>query len=180
MVWYAIDNQIIIIGGTTITMNKLLQRSTSGFTIVELLIVIVVIGILAAITIVSYTGITSNAYQKTALSNAQSVKSVVDTIYADTGNMPTSTATITGYSGYSKLPSGVSLIATAGTFSAPDGSKAFVGFSSGGVCIGVAPQGATLTASTLVPNVQWAYAGTATAGTATMNAGNTAVTLTCS
>ena len=32
-----------------------------GFTIVELLVVIVVIGILAAITIVSYTGITQKA-----------------------------------------------------------------------------------------------------------------------
>ncbi|PIQ71162.1 hypothetical protein COV88_01465 [Candidatus Saccharibacteria bacterium CG11_big_fil_rev_8_21_14_0_20_41_19] len=36
-------------------------RTSSGFTIVELLVVIVVIGILAAITIVSYTGITQKA-----------------------------------------------------------------------------------------------------------------------
>lgn len=36
-------------------------RSSFGFTIVELLVVIVVIGILAAITIVSYTGITNRA-----------------------------------------------------------------------------------------------------------------------
>ena len=39
--------------------NKL--RKTSGFTIVELLIVIVVIGILAAITIVAYNGIQNRA-----------------------------------------------------------------------------------------------------------------------
>ena len=37
------------------------MNSNSGFTIVELLIVVVVIAILAAITIVSYNGITSNA-----------------------------------------------------------------------------------------------------------------------
>ena len=39
------------------------QRSRAGFTIVELLIVIVVIGILAAITIVAYSGIQSRAQQ---------------------------------------------------------------------------------------------------------------------
>jgi len=37
------------------------MRKNSGFTIVELLVVIVVIGILAAITVVSYTGVTSRA-----------------------------------------------------------------------------------------------------------------------
>ncbi|HZJ34650.1 MAG TPA: prepilin-type N-terminal cleavage/methylation domain-containing protein, partial [Candidatus Angelobacter sp.] len=45
------------------TSPKLRRTSLvqSGFTIVELLVVIVVIGILAAITIVSYTGISQRA-----------------------------------------------------------------------------------------------------------------------
>jgi general secretion pathway protein G len=50
-------------------MNKGSSSNSSGFTIVELLVVIVVIGILAAITIVSYTGITKRAAEATLKSD---------------------------------------------------------------------------------------------------------------
>jgi len=43
------------------SLNKLKYGLNRGFTIVELLVVIVVIGILAAITVVSYTGISQKA-----------------------------------------------------------------------------------------------------------------------
>ena len=46
------------------------RQKDSGFTIVELLVVIVVIGILAAITIVSYTGITARANLSAAQQSA--------------------------------------------------------------------------------------------------------------
>lgn len=52
-------------------MAKHINRS--GFTIVELLIVIVVIAILAAISLVAYNGITNRAKDSAALSNAQQV-----------------------------------------------------------------------------------------------------------
>ena len=49
------------------------KQLSSGFTIVELLIVVVVIAILAAITIVSYNGITSRANTASAQSAANTV-----------------------------------------------------------------------------------------------------------
>ena len=61
-----------------------------GFTIVELLIVVVVIAILAAITIVSFNGITQRSKQTTVLSdasnaaNAMEVDNVTDGSYAGT------------------------------------------------------------------------------------------------
>ena len=52
--------------------NSFLKRNRSGFTIVELLIVIVVIGILAAITIVAYNGIQNRAKDTQTASALQS------------------------------------------------------------------------------------------------------------
>ena len=92
------------------------RRKDYGFTIVELLVVIVVIGILAAITIVSYTGITQRAKGSTTQSNANSVLQVVSVYTADSsgGNgtyAATASALTTALASYtaSKLPSGVTV-----------------------------------------------------------------------
>lgn len=90
-------------------------RKDRGFTIVELLVVIVVIGILAAITMVSYTGVTAKANTTKALSNAQSAATVAQVYYADSGTWPaTAAAFATGYTGgsgaTSKMPTGVTVV----------------------------------------------------------------------
>ncbi len=62
-------------------------KKERGFTIVELLVVIVVIGILAAITIVSYTGITAKA-------NAAATKQMASNIIAKAGIYQTEGSTL--------------------------------------------------------------------------------------
>ena len=61
-----------------------------GFTIVELLVVIVVIGILAAITIVSYTGLSSKANVSSLQSDLSSAKKQLALYYIDHSAYPDS------------------------------------------------------------------------------------------
>jgi len=97
-------------------------KKERGFTIVELLVVIVVIGILAAITIVSYTGITAKANTTKALSNAQSAQTVVEIMAADnSGSYPITAASIGTYSGTTKLPAGISVVAGGTTIDSANG-----------------------------------------------------------
>ncbi|MFZ2126158.1 MAG: type II secretion system protein [Candidatus Microsaccharimonas sp.] len=73
-------------------------QAQKGFTIVELLIVIVVIGILAAITLVSYNGITSRANAASAKATAATVQKKAELYQADgpTGKYPFAAADFTG------------------------------------------------------------------------------------
>lgn len=69
------------------TMHK---RNTisAGFTIVELLIVIVVIGILAAISIVAFTGIQSRGYDSAIQSDLNNFAKKIELAAADSGLYP--------------------------------------------------------------------------------------------
>ena len=57
--------------------NSLKRLKSTGFTIVELLIVIVVIGILAAVSVVAYNGVQKNALDKAVLSDVEGVSGEV-------------------------------------------------------------------------------------------------------
>ena len=69
-----------------------IERSKrSGFTIVELIIVIVVIGILAAISLVSYSGIKQRAENSTIAESASTFRGVVQIASLQNVNLPAGT-----------------------------------------------------------------------------------------
>ncbi len=72
------------------------NQKNRGFTIVELLIVIVVIGILAAITIVAYNGITNRANKTNAESAAANTLKKAEAYNAELSVFPTAPANLTG------------------------------------------------------------------------------------
>lgn len=59
------------------------KQKQTGFTIVELLIVVVVIAILAAITVVAYNGVTQNARVSTAKSDLSNLNKVLRILETD-------------------------------------------------------------------------------------------------
>ena len=73
---------------------KQLQKSQKGFTIVELLIVVVVIAILAAITIVAYNGIQTRANNSAAESSVNTMVKKLSAYYSLSGTYPTATTTV--------------------------------------------------------------------------------------
>jgi prepilin-type N-terminal cleavage/methylation domain-containing protein len=91
------------------------RQQERGFTIVELLIVIVVIGILAAITIVAYSGITARANSTKAQTNASNAQKVAEAYNADTGGYPITAAALNAGSTSTKMPTGLTAIPDTGT-----------------------------------------------------------------
>ena len=157
-------------------MNKLKQGASSGFTIVELLIVIVVIGILAAITIVAYTGITAQANANSAKANANSLVDAANSAYAMQGYYPALTSgafTVTQDGVTVKSPTGLTIQSTGlnGLSSNTTVVYALKGSAGAytGICVGVKPVGGT---------AQTYMAGDATTGLSTWLTGTAAVTCT--
>jgi type IV pilus assembly protein PilA len=67
-------------------MRTRLASEESGFTLLELLVVVLLIGILAAIALVMFTSQKQKGEDANAKSNASSLVSAVDRCYVETGN----------------------------------------------------------------------------------------------
>jgi len=71
------------------TRLNFFPKNFRGFTIVELLVVITVIGILAAVTVVSYNGISNRATVETLKLDLNDAAGHLKAYYYDTGSYPT-------------------------------------------------------------------------------------------
>ncbi len=69
-------------------LQNMKQQKQTGFTIVELLIVIVVIGILAAITIVAYNGIQDRSRDARTQSDIKAVATLIEKYAAENDSYP--------------------------------------------------------------------------------------------
>lgn len=88
-------------------MRKLMSKK--GFTLVELMIVIVIMGILVAVAIPVYGAVTKNAEKKTCISNMRDMKSMASTYQMQGGTggaqiaVPAAGTTITSDPNYEKM-----------------------------------------------------------------------------
>lgn len=79
----------------------IIQIRTKGFTIVELLIVIVVIAILAAISIVAYNGIQQRGRDSQRQSDVKTIAKALELYYIDNGRYPPGNGSTTINPGWS-------------------------------------------------------------------------------
>jgi type IV pilus assembly protein PilA len=85
---------------------KMLKQIQKGFTLIELMIVVAIIGILAAIAIPAYQDYTIRAQVTEGLNLGGAVKVAVAEFFANTGAWPADMTTATTGLGYTSLPSG--------------------------------------------------------------------------
>ncbi|MGB3945436.1 MAG: prepilin-type N-terminal cleavage/methylation domain-containing protein [Candidatus Saccharimonadales bacterium] len=76
-----------------------MRRSTSGFTIVELLIVVVVIGILAAISLVAFNNTQARARDNVRYTDAKAIVKALELYKTDNGTYPVTSVTATSSCG---------------------------------------------------------------------------------
>ena len=74
-------------------MMKMKQQAQKGFTLIELMIVVAIIGILAAIAIPAYQDYTCRAKMSEAVNAASPAKTAVSEYYISQNVLPASTAT---------------------------------------------------------------------------------------
>ena len=89
-------------------------RSNKGFTLVEIMIVVVIIGLLAAMAIPAFQKVRSASQDKTVLNNARQLSAGADQYYLENGVSTVASSNLVGATNYVKA------INTAANESYPD------------------------------------------------------------
>ncbi|MFX0548753.1 type II secretion system protein [Hathewaya histolytica] len=71
---------------------KKLKAKKKGFTLIELIVVIAILGILAAILLPRFSGFTDSAREKTVTSEAKAIYTSLEAYYAENGKYPATIA----------------------------------------------------------------------------------------
>jgi type IV pilus assembly protein PilA len=74
----------------------MMKRLQQGFTLIELMIVVAIIGILAAVAIPAYSDYTARSQVSEAVSLTSSLKTPLAEYFADKGRMPANVASVGG------------------------------------------------------------------------------------
>ena len=74
---------------TKTSIRERLRNSQDGFTLIEIMVVILIIGLLATIVVQNLRSATDKAKRVKALADISQIKSALDRYYLDTGSYPT-------------------------------------------------------------------------------------------
>lgn len=136
-------------------MKGINQKSAKGFTLIELMIVVAIIGILAAIALPAYQDYTARTQASEAMSLSGSAKNAIALFYQNEGSFPTTSST----------PSTTSLAATGkyGAISVGTGGVITYTVASSGVQSDIAGKLVQFTPDTSNNAIKWTCATNFTA-----------------
>lgn len=106
----------------TLARLRAARRDDRGFTLIELLIVIIILGVLAAVVVFSVRGITDNGEEAACQTEIRTVETAVEAYYAENNAYPATVGALVGGGFLRDNPTGPSNIAAGSTVDGTTGA----------------------------------------------------------